>query len=316
MPFLTLKRKTMFRIIMPILLGLFLVCITILTVVSRSYFRIYERNAKNHIATKENAVKLFLHLIEEASMQYSFDRTNPVLTLDLLRQSNKNILAAAFLIDRNTYYVSSNVKGFPEYTDLISLPEVLYFPKKNDNSRWFIRNRQIAEYYDNKKYDKRSGMLTYLRKESGGTLMLDIKPSSIFSILENQNDLRDATLQNGNIFLCSDPARTITSEEQECIESLISGGGTNTDLRRKNSRIYRISVADSIIATTEISYDYVWDQILLLVIILLPIFILFSILTFLIASILTNTIIHPLEFLRKKMEHEKLSSVTGYESVP
>ncbi len=317
MLFRALRRKTRFRIVMPLLLSLFLACLTILTVASRSYFRIYEENAENYVETKENAAGLFLNLIEEASLQYSFDKTNPILRLDMLKQSNKNILAAIHFQNPDTLYISSDTKGFPDYNTLLSLPEIRSFLQGNESTRWFIRNEQIAEYYHNKKYDSKSGVLTYLRKESNGVLMLDVQTSALFSILESQNaDSGGAVLQNGNITVCSDSDRILTKDEQATIQKLLSNNSASADLHSKSARVYRIGIANSLFATIEISYRYVRGQILTLALVIFSLFLLFSGLTLLIAALLTNSIIRPLEELHKKMQNEKLDAIPDTEPEP
>ena len=313
MLFRKIRRRTRLRIMAPILISLFLACLTIMIVVSQSYFRSYNVSAQQSVQQKEKAADLSLRLIEETSMQYSFDKDNPVYALNLLVQKDKGILSAAYLVD-GQLFVSAKASGYPDYGAFTALPAVKGFLENGGENLWFLRNTAIAEFYSNKKYDPQRGVLTYLRKEADGVLVIDVDTSVVFSIVDGDGEPKNGILlQSDGLILFSDPSRVLTGSERSAIQKLLSGSAGSVTVAGKNAKVFSIAVTDGITLTTEISYRYVIRQILTLALPIGALLVLFIGLTLLASMLLTGTIIHPLESLYNKMRQEKLADINKEE---
>lgn len=307
-----IRLKTMLQIMMPILFSLFLACLTILAVVSRSYFGRYEEHAQQYITQKGKAAGLFLQLIEELSMQYSFDEEYTIRTLDLLKQQNKNILCTVYFEEEERMFVSSNVSGYPDYMTLTALPAVRDFLKSEQNDLWFTRKTAVSDYYDHKKYDEKRGVLTYLRKENNGVLAIEVDPSALFGMFDNNTgDQKSSTLiQSDGLILYADAGRIPAKDEQNALLELVSGTESNISLPGKSARIFRAAVTDTLTLTIDISYGYVLQALWTLMLPILLIFLAFSVITLFTSILLTRTVMRPMEDLYNKMRHEKLDDIS------
>lgn len=306
-----IRRRTRLQIMAPILVSLFLACTTILTVVSQSYFGSYNESARQYIAQKEKAVGLFLRLIEETSMQYSDGGERPVPGLDRLVQMNKNILCAAYLPEQGQLSVASKTAGYPDHEALTAVPQVRRFLLGDEDSLWFVRSTAVARVYRNKEYDVQKGVLTYLRREGSGVLVIDIDPSALFSIIDSTGRQHDGVLiQSDGLVLCADTAHVLTGGEKSAIAKLLTGSGSSVTVAEKHAKVFRVGVTDELMLTAQVSYGYVIDQILTLALPILLLTVLFAGISVCTSGLLTGTVIHPMEKLYNKMRQEKLADIS------
>lgn len=313
MIFRRMKKRTAKQIILPIMLSLILSFAVALITMSHSFYTTFYNNSIRFTAQKQKTAGLFLDLIKETSMQFSFENISEekiLLNLDSLDQVNGNILGTAFFSADGGCFVSSRTSGYPSLEELKSEEKVSRFIESGGEDLWFAHIDNTASYYKNRIYDRLKGVVTYMRREAGGYLAIDIDPEAFFSII---NSSVGGIFSNPIIYadgeIIKSTETSLSEDYTAAINNLNDSDNARARIPHSFSMLYRITPNSEICLFVEVSYVIVIKQIFTF---LIPAFILMLILgivTVFAAKLLLGTITHPLEKLYHTMQEEKLTEL-------
>lgn len=316
-----MKKRTMRRICLPLVLGLLVALVVTSFVVVRFYWTTFTDSADNAVEQQERNVQLYLNLMAETARQFTKITENQepgtpafedLLNAKLLSliQRDESILGAAYILPDGHTLASQYVTGYPSLDALRQVPAIEAFIQSREEIQWIVRTEQLAEVYDKYPYDSAKGMVTLLTRvrvndRESGYLFIDIDPRHIVNYFSSMNGahIDAAILMEGSGFLqqsdslFSDPsfARKVQQETQSI--SHLEG-----------QRVYRLPFGSHTIVVA-VSTGGVTSQIISFLVPMLLLFLLLSSASVLISRRLTRSLSDPLERLYRVMNEERLEPV-------
>ncbi len=313
MVFKKVKRRTFRQVFLPMFFSLLLALTLISIVVSQTFYNTFLQNSENLLLQKQKTIRLFLELIEETSMQFpetteGFEEIT--LNLDAVAQTNQNILGTAYISPSGTLYTASRTSGYPSVEDLRQVDEIRTFMESTKSSCWLVRNSVIPAFYNNHRYSAENGVLTYIKKQNSGYLLIDIAPESLYSILElprNSNIKNPAVLYKEKLILKPD----YSDSEIESYRADLTATDSkvaSVKIKHENSRLLCTEISNDIFVALDYSYDYVIADVLKAVLPMTVVILCFMAFAVVSSLLLTRTIANPLEKLYLKIQKEKNDS--------
>ncbi len=321
--FSVMKRRSLRRICLPLVLGLFVVLAVTSFVVVRFYWATFTDSTDNAVGQQERNVRLYMNLMAETARQFTKltetqEENTPqyedMLSARLLSliQRDESILGAAYILSDGRALASQYVTGYPSMDSLRRVPSIADFISSGEEERWIVRTEQLAAVYDKHPYDAARGMLTYLARvrvneEDRGYLLIDVNPQYIVEYFSDIGGASSeaAVYQEGNGFLLQPGLfaeagfTEMVMKESKPVSSL------------SGRRIYRMPFCGEHTIVVAISTDGVTGQIVSFLVPMALLFLLLAAVSILVSHMLTRSISEPLERLYTMMNDERLEPVIG-----
>lgn len=286
-------------------------------------YKHYKTLITQHIDQANKNVQLYMNLIEETAEYFSSDPVlvaclnkqkfdNRVISiLDGLRSTNLNILGVSLYTSAGINYTSSNVANIPSLQWIIENElSPLFISETNQQSIWIIRYGNLHDFYHTY-YNKQNGLLSYIckannsQKEPVGFLIIDTNINTLYNFYKNGEN---SFFHLINYYIVTNGGSVLTTFEKADADlkyaTKFHAGDSPQVILQADNYVILSSPIPSCDATIVLhfSLDKINHQFFQLRIILTLLFILFTVISIILARSLAYSISSPLDILYYKME--------------
>ena len=230
---------------------------------------------------------------------------------------SQNIMGVMLFDSSSNPYISENISDAPSMDDLTKTSSINNFLSSSKTSFWSLRDNNIAGYYSQSSYTERYGMLSLFTKlfDSNekliGYLIIDTNPNSIVDLISSTK----AFSKNTAVYLSSNetgilPSRYFDTNDSNLITELNKyKSNKNTHIISSDKKFLIIyntlnNSEETLILAVPLTplyreFSHVLVDLISIVALLIVISVIFS-------TLLTNSIVIPLNTLFEKMKENPI----------